>query len=115
MGSSHVSIGEIEALSDVFGPKITLDRHTLPAVDMRAVAADLKAPPLISTGWYDWGLNDALATWELIKSNGAPGVRNNARLFIAPRSHNMPGYHEGMDTHAELHHPYSFPTILELP
>ena len=41
-------------------------------------------------------------------------TRNRSRLFIAPRAHNMLGYHEGIAEHPELHHSYSVATNLEM-
>jgi putative CocE/NonD family hydrolase len=54
------------------------------------------------TGWYDWGLNDALATWCMLREAGRSDVAAAARLIIAPYAHNTPGYREGSDRHPEL-------------
>lgn len=45
------------------------------------------------TGWYDWGLNDALATWSELQKRAI--VREQSRLVITPSAHNTPGYHDG--------------------
>jgi uncharacterized protein len=62
----------------------------------------IHAPPLLRTGWYDWGLNDALETWALFRREARSDVAKRARMIITPYAHNMPGYHEGVDTHPEL-------------
>ena len=54
------------------------------------------------TGWYDWCLNDALATWELFRREARLQVAERSRLVVGPHAHNMPGYHEGVDLHPEL-------------
>ena len=59
---------------------------------------------MLRTGWYDWGVNDALATWELLMRSAPEPMRSRCRLLITPSAHNMPGYHEGAATHPELHH-----------
>ena len=108
-----VSILEIEYLSEIFGHRISHDAHTLPNPDPMQLAASLNAPALMRTGWYDWGLNDALATWDLLMSAAPEPVRARSRLFIAPSAHSMPGYHEGMGEHPELHHAYGVTTNFE--
>lgn len=112
-GARNITVIEVEWLSEVFGAGIAHDRHTLPHVDMASLSKGLHAPALIRTGWYDWGLNDALATWELITQSASEPVRSQSRLLITPSAHNMPGYHEGVTDHPELHHAYAFTTSLE--
>jgi predicted acyl esterase len=116
MGTESVSIVEVEGLTRFFGPEISHDRHTLPHEDPAEVCRLVQAPPLFVTGWYDWGLNDALATWELLVRTAHEPVRSQARLLISPSAHNMTGYHEGMGDHPELQHTYREPgaTHLEL-
>ncbi|HYB04995.1 MAG TPA: CocE/NonD family hydrolase [Nitrososphaerales archaeon] len=109
-----VTILEVEALNSIFGHQISHDRHTLPHPRMDELVGSLHSPVLFSTGWYDWGLNDALATWELLKRSGPEPIRSNSRLFIAPSAHNAPGYHEGMENHPELLHAHRFTTNFEL-
>jgi len=103
-GTSAVSILEVESLSEVFGHRISHDSHTLPHTDMAECLHQLQAPPLMITGWYDWGLNDALATWQLLKQSATESVRSRSRLLISPGAHNALGYHEGMETRPELQH-----------
>ena len=110
----NVTSADVEALSGVFGQRISHDAHTLPHPRPEELCRSLHAPALLSTGWYDWGLNDALATWELLTRAATEPMRSRCRLFISPSAHNAPGYHEGMDTHPELHHAYRSATNAEL-
>jgi uncharacterized protein len=104
LGVDSVSIAEIEKLGLVFGHRISHDAHTVPALDPRQLCRDIHAPPLMITGWYDWGLNDALATWELLRREATEKVSRGSRLIITPAAHNAPGYHEGMADQPELRH-----------
>jgi predicted acyl esterase len=114
MGTTSVSILEVESMSEVFGHQISHDAHTLPHPRPAELCRSFHAPVMLRTGWYDWGLNDALATWELLIRAAPEPMRSRCRLFIAPSAHNMPGYHEGMATHPELHHSYDITTNSEL-
>lgn len=116
MGTESVSIVEVEGLTRFFGPEISHDRHTLPHTDPEQLCRLPHAPALMVTGWYDWGLNDALATWELLARAGEERMRSRCRLLISPSAHNMTGYHEGMGERPELQHTYREPgaTHLEL-
>ncbi len=105
---------DVEALSTVFGQSISHDRHTLPHPRPAELVRTFHAPALLRTGWYDWGLNDTLATWTLLREQAPEPMRSRCRLFIAPSAHNMPGYHEGMAEHPELHHAYGASTSLEM-
>lgn len=110
----NVTSVDVEALSGVFGQRISHDAHTLPHDRPEELVRSFHAPVLLSTGWYDWGINDALATWELLTRAAPEPMRSRCRLFIAPSAHNMPGYHEGMDTRPELQHAYRSTTNAEL-
>lgn len=116
MGTQSVSIVEVESLTRVFGPEISHDRHTLPHPNPEQLCRLFQAPALLVTGWYDWGLNDALATWELLARAADEPMRSRCRLLISPSAHNMTGYHEGMGDRPELQHTYREPgaTHLEL-
>jgi putative CocE/NonD family hydrolase len=116
MGTQSVSIVEVEQMTRFFGPEISHDRHTLPHPDPAQLSRLLQAPALMVTGWYDWGLNDALASWELLVRAAEEPMRSRCRLLISPSAHNMTGYHEGMGDHPELLHAYREPgaTHLEL-
>jgi putative CocE/NonD family hydrolase len=62
----------------------------------------MRAPALLLTGWYDWGLNDALATWEELRRSAPADVADRCRIVITPQSHAAMGYREGAETHPEL-------------
>lgn len=114
LGIRQITAEDIESLGSIFGQHISHDRHTLPHVDLHELCASLHAPALLRTGWYDWGLNDALETWALITRAAPESVRSRCRLLIGPNAHNVPGYHEGMAEHPELHHSYGITTTLEV-
>ncbi len=111
-GAPHVTIVEVESLSDLFGQTISHDRHTLPHTRMEEVVQSLHAPALMVSGWYDWGLNDLFATWDLLSRAAPEPLRSRCRMLIGPSAHNMPGYHEGREGHPELDRPYRGPDIL---
>lgn len=98
-------------LAEVFGQQIWGDSLSLPRADK---LDQLKAPALLVTGWYDWFLNDALATWDLICREANEAVREGSRLLIAPSAHDRPGYHEGADVHPELHKTYRTPHNMDV-
>lgn len=104
LGTDVVSMREIESLQAVFGCHIAHDAHALPYASAVELAESVHAPALIVTGWYDWGLDDALATWALIARAGQTRVRDGSRLLITPAAHNSPGYHECDDLRPELQH-----------
>jgi len=101
MSVSQVSINEVELLSELFGHRISHDALTLPSENPADLCRTIQAPPLLFTGWYDWCLNDAFATWEMLRREGRPAVRDNMRMIITPHAHNTLGYREGIDTHPE--------------
>lgn len=101
-GKSHVAIEDIETSPSFFGRGIPHDRHHLPAVDMGAVCRSFHAPALLRTAWYDWFLNDALATWELLERAAAEPIKSRCRLVIGPGAHNKLGYNDGIAEHPEL-------------
>jgi putative CocE/NonD family hydrolase len=105
-GSDSVSIVEVEALSSLFGQHISHDAHTLPHPRPADACASLHAPALMITGWYDWGLNDALASWQALQREASEPVRSRSRLIITPSAHSKPGYHEGAADHPELNRAY---------
>jgi hypothetical protein len=113
-GSAHVTICDIESLTKLFGPLIAHDRHTLPRDTLKELAQAIKAPPLFITGWYDWGLNDALATWQLIRSSAMPAISDACRMIITPSAHNAAGYKERMATAPALRQFYNMYSNLEL-
>ena len=101
-GVNNVTITEVEALPAIFGQRISHDAHTLPQAEPAELALSLHAPPLMVTGWYDWALNDALATWMLLRREGQPAMRAACRLIITPSAHSVPGYHERAEHYPEL-------------
>jgi hypothetical protein len=103
-GSAHITMLDVENIGPLFGQGISVDRHTLPSVDPAQQVADFRAIPLLRTGWYDWFINDALATWQLLREHAPEPLRSRARIVITPSSHNMPGYKERMGEHPELQH-----------
>jgi len=114
LGVQSVSVLEVEGLSAVFGEEISHDALTLPYMDPSELCRSLNAPALIHTGWYDWGLNDALATWDLLSREARPEVASRSRLIITPSAHNRPGYHEGTEKHPELQHNHRTANIVGL-
>ena len=105
-GARNVTIVEVESLSDAFGHTISHDRHTLPHTEMDEIVRSLHAPALMVSGWYDWGLNDLFATWDLLNRAAPEPLRSRNRMLIAPSSHGTAGYHEGREGHPELDRPY---------
>ncbi|MDR3472566.1 MAG: CocE/NonD family hydrolase [Devosia sp.] len=114
LGVTAVTVVDVEALSTVFGQRISHDAHTLPHPDPTRLCGQFHAPPLMRTGWYDWGLNDALATWRLLRDHAPEPLRSACRLFIAPSAHAAPGYHEGMAERPELQHAHRGTAGLEM-
>jgi uncharacterized protein len=101
-GAPAVTIVEVESLPEIFGAAIPADRHMLPYARMEEAAESLHAPALMVSGWYDWGLNDLFATWDLLNRAAPEALRSRNRLLITPSAHNMPGYREGREGHPEL-------------
>lgn len=114
MGTAGVSLVEVERLSSVFGFKISSDAHTLPYARPEEMFRSFNVPVLLITGWYDWAVNDTLATWELLRRAAPPSVRSRCKLLITPSAHNVMGCHEGIAEHPELHHAHRTTTSVEL-
>jgi len=114
LGVKNVTSVDVESLPAIFGHQISHDAHTLPHPQPSELCRSLYAPPLVVTGWYDWALNDALATWELFRREARKSVASRCRLIITPAAHNMPGYHEGIENHPELlnNHRYNVELLL---
>jgi len=113
LGVVNVTTVDVNALPTIFGHQISHDAHTLPHPRPAELCRSFHAPVLLRTGWYDWGLNDALATWELLMESAPEPVRLRSRLLISPSAHNMPGYHEGMAERPELQHNYRMENTTE--
>jgi predicted acyl esterase len=114
LGVESISIVEVESLPKLFGQNISHDAHTLPHPNPVELIGSLHAPALMVTGWYDWGLNDALATWDLVIRAATDSVRARSRLIITPGSHNGPGYREGIAAHPELQRTYRTENLVSL-
>jgi predicted acyl esterase len=97
LGVKNVTSVDVESLPAIFGHRISHDAHTIPHTSPAELSRLVQAPPLLRTGWYDWALNDALATWELIRREAHDRVASRARMLITPYAHNMPGYRIGAD------------------
>jgi putative CocE/NonD family hydrolase len=106
LGIEQVDLIGIEALPDVFGQRIAHDAHMFPMSTHEALCRSLHAPALMITGWYDWSLNDPLATWRCIRREAGEPVRSASRLIITPAAHGASGYHEGRERHPELDRDY---------
>lgn len=104
LGTKNVSFVDMEALPAIFGHQTTIDSHTVPHASPPELCRLIHAPALLHTGWYDWALNDALATWEFLRREGQEQVGSRSRLIITPSAHNVLGYHEGVEDHPELQH-----------
>jgi predicted acyl esterase len=102
LGADGITISDVERLDSVFPHAVHTDAHMLPATSAAGLCAAVRVPALMITGWYDWCLDDALSTWELLAEHGRPEVRADSRLLITPSAHQAPGYHEGRETHPEL-------------
>lgn len=106
----NVTVADVEQLAAIFGPRISHDALTLPHVSPPDLCRTICAPPLLRTGWYDWALNDALATWQLFRKEARSEVAARSRMIVTPYAHNMGGYREGIDSHIELQ---IVPTLLD--
>src|SRR3984957_2148350 len=102
LGVQDITLSDVERLDSVFPHAVHADAHLLPSTNGAALCAAVRAPAFMITGWYDWCLDDALRTWELLSAHGRDEVRAGSRLLITPAAHNVPGYHEGKETHPEL-------------
>jgi putative CocE/NonD family hydrolase len=69
---------------------------------METVCHSFHAPALLRSAWYDWFLNDALATWELLERAAPEPIKSQCRLVIGPGAHNKLGYNDGIAQHPEL-------------
>lgn len=102
LGVQDITISDVERLDTVFPHAVHIDAHLLPSTSAADLCAAVRAPAFMITGWYDWCLDDALRTWELLTAHGRQEVRAASRLLITPTAHNATGYHEGRETHPEL-------------
>jgi predicted acyl esterase len=110
-GGERFTFSDSIRLAEVFGERVWSDSLSLPRADK---LEQLKAPALFVSGWYDWFLNDALATWDLVRHEGSERLREGSRLLIAPSAHDRPGYHEGAEGHPELLKSYRTPNNMDV-
>lgn len=101
-GKKSVASTDIESASTIFGQEIAHDAHMFPSPRVSILLESLYAPILFVTGWYDWGVDDALITWEYLSQDAPEPIRSRSRIIIAPSAHNKPGYHVGRESHPEL-------------
>ncbi|PCE41128.1 CocE/NonD family hydrolase [Rhizorhabdus dicambivorans] len=113
-GSEAITIVEMEALPAIFGQNVAHDAHSLPAAGEKALMEAIHAPALMVTGWYDWGLVDALATFGAVQRYQHLAPMRDSRLIITPSAHNMPGYHEGADQQPALRRTFRTSEIVPL-
>jgi predicted acyl esterase len=102
LGVTAVTSVEFERLPAIFGQDISHATMTIPFRSPTELVRSIHAPPLMRTAWYDWHLNYALATFEMIRRQAQPEVAEQARIIISPTAHNRPGYYVGADSHPEL-------------
>lgn len=103
-GVKEFTYVEMSALQLVFDSQTTWGAHTIPSTGPADLCGRFHAPALILTGWYDWGLDDQLSSWELLRRHARREVATRCRMVITPSAHNMPGYHEGAADRPELRH-----------
>ena len=105
-GSPAVTIVELETLPEIFGRNTSADRLMLASERAEELAESVHAPALMLSGWYDWGLVDLFATWDLLNRAAPEALSSRCRMLIGPSAHNMTGYHEGWEGHPELERLY---------
>jgi uncharacterized protein len=105
-GSTAVTIVELETLPEIFGRTTSADRLMLASERAEELAESVHAPALMLSGWYDWGLADLFATWDLLNRAAPEALSSRCRMLIGPSAHNMTGYHEGWEGHPELERLY---------
>jgi predicted acyl esterase len=114
LGEASFTFQGAGRVSAIFGHKVPRTGYLFPRARDDELFASLHAPALVITGWYDWGLGDTLATWELLTRETRKSVRFRSRLLISPSAHNMPGYRESRERHPELDRVYRSAELLEL-
>ena len=94
LGIDIITYDAVWALTSFFGHRDLPGWVVLPSSTGTALAQSLHAPALVLTGWYDWGLFETLASWELLMQSASVRVKARSHLVITPNAHNVPGYHE---------------------
>src|SRR5262249_10099935 len=113
-GESAITFASMEPLSAIFGRHLCHGGPSLYSPGIGKLLHALQAPALMMRGWYDWGLGHTLVSWKLITSQARPAVALRSRLLIAPSAHNVPGYHEGKESHPELERSFRTTDIVEV-
>lgn len=113
-GADEITYVSMESLLSGIGNKIAFGAHSIPAVSVRGLVRSIQAPALIVTGWYDWNLNGALATWSALTAHGHEQVVSRSALIITPSAHNTEGYREGAVLSPELARNFCTGNIVEL-
>lgn len=106
LDAPEVNYANLSDVPGVFGPDGGGPAFKYVAPSLPAVYESLQAPPLMLNGWYDWGLDLTLETWDLIQRHARPHVRDNAFLVLTPGAHNDFGYREGADHTPALRYRY---------
>jgi putative CocE/NonD family hydrolase len=105
---------EMERLCTGPGLGIAYGAHSIPSAQPSELSHKLNAAALLVTGWYDWNLNDMLASWGLVVNSSNDAVRLRSRMLITPSAHNAIGYREGRETHEELDRTFRTANIVDL-
>jgi predicted acyl esterase len=102
LGKPGFDFVDTESLTNVLGHQIHPDSYLRPGPNLVERVQSIHAPALFLTGWYDWGLDDTLVTWELLVRHGQAHVRERSRLLISGSAHGAPGYREPGADDADL-------------
>lgn len=102
LSTEEFTFVEMESFIAGFGHQVAYGVHSIPSTSVSQLCRSIRAPALVVAGWYDWNLNDVLATWEQLMTHAPRDMTRRSRLLITPSAHNTPGYHEGRDEHPEL-------------
>lgn len=113
LGEDTITFVSTTKLNPLFGPVVDPDALMLPRAGVPELCANIHAPALMVTGWYDWCLGDTLESYTQLTRKGTAPARAS-RLLITPGAHNVPGYHEGEAEHAALRRTYRSGENLEL-
>jgi len=101
-------------LRTVFGPAAPVGLHIYATPSASALYRAIRAPALMVSGWYDWGLELTLQSWTLLQKFGRADVRARSTLLITPTAHNAAGYREGLETNTALRRTYRASENVEL-
>lgn len=105
---------EMERLCTGPGLGIAYGAHSIPSATPAQLVERIRAPALLVTGWYDWNLNDVLASFRALSASPHASVRLRSRLLVTPSAHNTVGYKEGAADHPELNRSLRTPNLVEV-